>query len=189
MIRSNIDLLSSHILPKEIVIVEDVVSDASHSMVKRSDNDGSNNDGNDNPHREVKDPERPESCKTKRDRYSWRKWVRLWREVQLMNRKKRTALENLAKGGTFREDRMLPWTPTWKKRKGDLWVLDLLSFQDELDRWEEREMAKTDWGGRPPTVDFNTDENSSFWSDMSDPKQVYSSDESYDSGEDYDSDF
>lgn len=197
--QTNIHPFFSQILPKEIVVVEDVASSVASldTIKKSSDDDDSNNDANndgtnensDNAMTKVQDPRRPENCKTKRDRYSWRKWVGLWREVQEMNRKRYIALESQGEGSSYREDVLPAWTPTWKKRKGDLWELDLLSRDEELNRWEERESAKIDWGGRPPTVDYNYDENSSFWSNMSDPKKIYSSDESYDSGEEYNSDF
>ena len=81
------------------------------------------------------------------------------------------------------------WTPTWKKRDGQRWKLDLFSHEEELNCFEEREYAKKEWGGRPPYVDYNDPYDSDQWEDMSEPKQVYSSDESFDSGKDYNSDF
>ena len=129
-----------------------------------------------------------ESCRTNRDRYSWRKWIRLWREVQEMNRVRKAALQASGKAHEYREDILPTWDPTWKKRKGELWVFDLRSHEEELECWEEREYAK-EWGRRPPYVEHNTDENSSFWSDMSSKKKAYSDDDSFDSGNEYNSDF
>ena len=138
------------------------------------------NDGN--------EPRRPDNCVTNRDRYSWRKWIRCWRDLQEMNAmaKARFVSRN---GEQFKPDRMPAWSPTWKKRKGWMWQLGLASFEDKLNEWEEREYAKREWEGRPPFVEYCTEYDSEDWDNLSNPREPYSSDNSFDSGEDYESDF
>ena len=133
----------------------------------------------------LKEPTMPVTCVTNRHRYSWRKWLRCWRDTQESNkeRKRLAAVDEV-----FKPDIFPAWTPTWKKRDGSNWKLELDSQWEFLMCFEERENGKTEWNGRPPYADWNDDEDGE-WSDMSDPIQVWSSDESFDSSKDYNSDF
>ena len=145
--------------------------------------------GDDDNNRTERDPPRPQNCVTSRDRFSWRKWIICWRKVEKMNETRRAALEEQNKLHKYRPDRMETWTPTWKKYHGDRWVFCLLRFEEEYNCWEEREHGKRDCGGRPPFVEYNDPDDDEIWENMSDPHQVYSDDESYDSGLSYNSSF
>ena len=67
-----------------------------------------------------------------------------------------------------------------------MWKLELLSFEDELNHFEEREDVKIN--SRPMYFHY-CDEDEEDWSHMSEPIQAFSNDESFDSGADYNSDF
>lgn len=137
---------------------------------------------------ERNEPRMPDSCRGKQDRYMWRKWVCCWRELQQMNKKRKEELERDGRGDEYREDVMPEWNQAWKKRHGWMWRLDLDSYEEERNKLEEREYGKVHYGGRPPFVDYCSD-NTEDWEDMSDAIQMYSDNDSYDSGNDYNSDF
>ena len=132
------------------------------------------------------EPRRPDTCVTARHRYSWRKWIACWRKTKKLNEQR----EKITEPGKFKPDKWWPkWTPEWRKRKGWMWELDLASNWDELLAFEERENAKKEFGGRPMYVDYNDPDDDEIWENMSDPRQEYSSDESFNSLFEYDSDF
>ena len=173
---------SSNTLPTEVIVVEDL-----HSLDDTHYEDDILADENKNKGGKKQEPVRRDTCVTNRDRYSWRKWLKCWRELQADNERIREACK--ISGNKFDPDEMPEWTPTWRKRDGQRWKLDLFSNEEELNCFDEREYAKKEWGGRPPYVDYNDPYDSDQWEDMSEPKQLYSSDESFDSGKDYNSDF
>ena len=67
-----------------------------------------------------------------------------------------------------------------------MWRLELLSNKEELDHFEEREDIKING---PPLYFHFCDPDEEDWSNMSDPRQAYSDNESFDLGADYNSDF
>ena len=188
----------SNILPTEVVVVEESKSvdtsrnqssseeeistiggGSSNTVNERLNND---NDNNNNNEEEWVEPQRPDTCVTNRDRYSWRKWIKCWRETQKMNETRREACRN--SGNEFRADVLPPWSPTWKKKHGWTWKLDLESYEEEANVYWEREDAKIN--GRPMYMHYCDDDD---LSNMSSPRQVYSDDSSFDSGSEYNSDF
>ena len=156
---------------------------------ERRNNNKGNSVGGDREEEEEEEgePQMPVDCVTARDRYSWRKWLKCWRIVKDMNEKRLKAAMNL--GREFKKDIWPRWDPTWKKRDGSMWTLELRSNTEQLDQLEERENAKIEFDGRPPYVEHNCDMDSWEWDNMSDPIQQYSSDGSFNSGLDYLSDF
>ena len=92
-----------------------------------------------------------------------------------------------ASGREFRADILPAWSPTWKKRWNWTWELDLLSNEEQANRYFESEGIKRN--GPKQYLDYCDYEADSIHSKMSDAHPVYSDDRSFDSAADYMSDF